>query len=151
MRRSKREDLISQWPQSVGDQIISQIELWALLVMSWQFRRDLCGRRVIAWIDNEAARACAIKANSALSTMKVMPRIVADIEVQFPNMSWYERVCSFSNPSNLPSRGKLHEAAVENGISNAGSLEADRQLVDEVIRLSHNPYQPAVLNVGQTT
>lgn len=130
------KDLISHWLQSVVDQIISQIELWALLVMSWQFRHDLCGRRVIAWIDNEAARACAIKANSASSTMKVMSRILADIEVQFPNMSWYERVCSFANPSDLPSRGKFHEAAVEYGISNGGSLEADRQLVDEVIRLS---------------
>lgn len=144
-------ELVSHWSQLVGEQIICQIELWALLTMVWHFRREFSGRRLICWIDNEAARACAIKANSAAPTMKVMSRILADIEMHYPNMSWYERVCSFSNPADLPSRGKLYQAAVEYGLSNGGVLEADEQLVGEIIRLADNPYQSALFNLGKTT
>lgn len=42
---------------AAGGQTISQIELWALVILRCSF-----SRHTIAWIDNEAVRACAIKA-----------------------------------------------------------------------------------------
>ena len=54
--------LVEHWTKHAGDQIISQIELWALLAARWHYRLRFVGRRIISWIDNEAARICAIKA-----------------------------------------------------------------------------------------
>ena len=53
--------LIELWTKVAGEQIISQVELWALVAVRWCLRKQLHGRRVIEWIDNEAARVCAIK------------------------------------------------------------------------------------------
>ena len=89
------ETLVSHWLQEAGDQIISQIELGAFVIFRWNFRRLLCDRRVIVWIVNEADRACAIKADSPSPTMRALARILGDIDVSFPTMSWSETVCSF--------------------------------------------------------
>ena len=58
------EALVKLWTKVAGEQIISQVELWALVSVRWCLRKQLHGRHVIKWIDNEAARVCAIKANS---------------------------------------------------------------------------------------
>ena len=69
------ESLVSHWLEEAGDQIISRTELWASVILKWSFRERLCNCRVIAWIDNEAARACAIKANSPSPTMRALARM----------------------------------------------------------------------------
>ena len=91
--------LVEIWNKTAGDQIISQVEVWALVSVRFCLRQKLRGRRVIEWIDNEAARMSAIKANSSSPSMKVLARIMAELELQWPTFSWTERVCSFSNPS----------------------------------------------------
>jgi hypothetical protein len=40
--------LIAKWGQQVGDQLICQIELYALVVIRWM----LTNRRSIWWVDN---------------------------------------------------------------------------------------------------
>ena len=142
------DSLISHWLQEAGDQIISQIELWASVILRWHFRERLCNRRIIAWIDNEAARACAIKANSPSPTMKAMARILGDIDVTFPTMSWFERVCSFSNPADLPSSGKVMDAVSSYGLTDCGTLIGDQELLDRVLQLTHDPYHVASTTSG---
>ena len=142
------DSLISHWLQEAGDQIISQIELWASVILRWHFRERLCNRRIIAWIDNEAARACAVKANSPSPTMKAMARILGDIDVTFPTMSWFERVCSFLNPSDLPSRGKVMDAVSSYGLTDCGTLIGDQELLDRVLQLTHDPYHVASTTSG---
>ena len=86
------EELVQHWKDTSGEQIISQIELWALVAVRWFFREKLVNRRVIAWIDNEAARASAIKATSPSETMRALTRLLADLETVWPLYSWTERV-----------------------------------------------------------
>ena len=92
------EALVKHWLEFAGEQIISQIELWALVAVRWFFRWKLENRRLISWVDNEAARISAIKASSPSRTMRALTRLLADMEVLWPVYSWVERVCSFSNP-----------------------------------------------------
>ena len=142
------ESLVSHWLEEAGDQIISQIELWAFVILKWSFRERLCNRRVIAWIDNEAARACAIKAKSPSPTMRALARILGDIDASFPTMSWFERVCSFSSPADLPSRGKIQDVVSSYGLIDSGMLSGDQELLDRVLQLTHGPYQVASTTSG---
>ena len=86
--------LVSHWLDKAGEQIISQTELWALVLVKWTFKDHCTGRRIVAWIDNEAARACTIKASSPSPTMRALARVIGDLEVSFPSMTWYERLGS---------------------------------------------------------
>ena len=116
--------LTDHWRQHAGEQIISQIEFWALVTVRWVFRAKLENRRVISWIDNEAARACAIKASSPSRTMRSLTRLLADMEVLWPVYSWIERVPSFSNPGDLPSRDRLAEAITRYNVQDGGTIDA---------------------------
>ena len=87
--------------------------------------------------------ACAIKAKGPFPTMRALARMLADIDAAFPTISWFERGCSFSNPSDLPFRGKIKEAALEFGLADGGELDSDRELVDRVLQFTNDPYQVA--------
>lgn len=143
--------LVELWIKTAGDQIISQVELWALVSVRFCLRHKLQGRRIIEWIDNEAARMSAIKANSSSPSMKVLARIVAELELQWPTFSWTERGCSFSNPSDLPSRGRLEEALMKYNLNNGGTLDASHELTDLVLDLQKALYKAALSNLGTPT
>lgn len=66
----------------------------------------------IAWIDNEAARISSSKGNSDSPTLAAMARMIQAAEQSMPSLMWLEMVSSFSNPSDDPSRGRVHEAAL---------------------------------------
>jgi len=61
--------------------------MWARVSVRWCLRKLLHGRRVIMWIDNEAVRVRAIKSNSPSVPMKVLARILADLEINWPSFS----------------------------------------------------------------
>ena len=145
------KDLVDHWTRFAGDQIISQVELWALLSVRWCLRKQLHNRRVIEWIDNEAARMTTIKANSPSTTMRSLGCIMADIEIRWPTASWTERVCSFSNPADLPSRGKLAEALLRYNLVDGKLLDASHDLTETVIQLLHSPYKAAPPELGAPT
>ena len=79
-------ELVAHWVRLAGEQIISQVELWALVCLKWSQRERLLNRRVIEWIDNEAARVSVIKANSSSSTMRSLSRVMADIDLKWPHI-----------------------------------------------------------------
>ena len=142
------EVLIKLWIRVAGEQIISQVELWALVSVRWCLRKQLHGRCVIEWIDNEAARVCTIKANSPSISMKVLARLLADLELHWPTFSWIERVCSFSNPSDWPSRGTLEEALHKYNLTDGGILDASIDMADLVLDLHQSPYNTALQKLG---
>eukprot|EP00435_Cladocopium_sp_Y103_P033666 s1851_g8.t1 len=144
------KSLVDHWLENAGDQISSQIELWALVAVKWFFRERFKERRVISWIDNEAARICAIKANSPSGTMRSLSRLLADIEALWPGFHWIERVCSYSNPGDLPSRGKLAEAVRRYGIQSIGTLDVSDDLEEITLKLFTTPFDAALLKLGQT-
>ena len=145
------ESLVKLWTKVAGEQIISQVEMWALVSVRWCLRKLLHGRRVIEWIDNEAARVSAIKSNSPSVSMKVLARNLADLEIKWPSFSWTERVCSFSNPADLPSRGKLEVALRQYNLDDGGVLDASGHLVQLVLDLHRSPYQVALQHLGTQT
>ena len=145
------DKLVAHWLEHAGEQTICQIELWALLAIKWHFRLKFTERRIISWIDNESARICAIKANSPSKTMKSLARALADVETLWPHFQWIERVCSFSNPGDLRSRGKLKDAAERFAVQNIATLDVGPELEGLVIQLHDNPFDAALLNWGHKT
>ena len=143
--------LVEHWTRHAGEQIISQVEMWALLAARWHYRFRFAGRRIFAWIDNEAARICAIKASSSSQTMRAMARLLSDLEILFPVFTWVERVCSFSNPSDLPSRGKFQEAMSRFNLSDDGPIDATGDLCEMVLQLHRQPFASALLSLGSKT
>ena len=89
-----------------------------------------------------------IKANSSSSTMRSLSRVMADIDLKWPTFSWTERVCSYSNPADLPSRDRLQEALEKYHLENGGTLEPPNELVNFVMQLHQRPYNAAPTDGG---
>ena len=103
--------LTQLWSREVGQQLICQIEVYAYLAARCQYRETFRNRGLIAWLDNESARFAASKGTAQSPSLVAMTRLVQQLEVQFPTVLWVERVCSYSNPSDKPSRGQCTAAA----------------------------------------
>ena len=98
--------LIDTWRQEVGEQLICQIELFAFLAVRFCFADKMHNRAVIAWVDNEAARFAASKCTASSPSLAAMPRVLQALEGIKPSLIWIERIASFSNPADDPSRGR---------------------------------------------
>jgi hypothetical protein len=105
------DSLTKLWLQEVGQQLICQIELYAYMVARFEYKSLFLNRGVIAWLDNESARYAASKGSAQAPTLTAMARMIQQLEVQYPTVLWVERVCSYSNPSDKPSRGQCDAAA----------------------------------------
>ena len=138
------EDLVAVWLQDVGDQLISQIEFFVYLALRYSLAEQLCNRLGIAWIDNEAARFVAIKGSSQSFSMVALCRVLQQIELERPSSIWLERVASFSNPSDMPSRDQVELAAKLFNARATEELRVPDQLVSAITSLHGNPY--ATLN-----
>ena len=61
---------------------------------------------MIWWVDNEAARYALIKGRSLSRTMNVLVREFYDADSSHSSYGWIERVPSYSNGADDPSRGR---------------------------------------------
>ncbi|CAE7203401.1 unnamed protein product [Symbiodinium sp. CCMP2592] len=104
------EPLILRWEAEVGTQLICQIELYAVVCLRWALASTFDHRRLIWWIDNESARYGLIKGISDSPSMSSLIQSFAIADSKAPSYSWYERVPSFSNIADGPSRGDSSEA-----------------------------------------
>ena len=59
--------------------------------------------------------------------MRALTRALADMDVIWPAFSWVERVCSYSNPGDLPSWGRLDEAMRRFRLKDGGVVTAPTQ------------------------
>ena len=132
------EVLLTHWKQQVGEQFICQIELYALVAVRWQFRELLANRRVIWFVDNEAARFSAIKGISATLTMRILAREFFSLEASTPTFPWIERVPRASNPADGPSRQSPGEVMALLGIENCTSFEHPGELVNLLLKSSRS-------------
>ena len=138
------ESLQKLWLAEAGKQIISQVEAWALLVVRFCFRHSLKSRQTVAWIDNEAARLSFVKGTSDSPTLRALARIFHLLETTYPAMIWLERVSSFSNPGDAPSRNRTHQAANDFQATTC-SCNDQSWLVEAVLKLGASQF--AVLEV----
>ncbi len=106
-------ELTRAWMNSVGDQIITQVELFAVLIARVQLEKATRGRKVVYFIDNDAARDSLIKGYSdSKASMNVIYQFFA-LERTSPSSLWFARVPSHSNVSDAPSRGLVRETSAE--------------------------------------
>ncbi len=105
--------MVKAWQATAGEQIMCQIEMYAALLVRFRYRDLLLNRPCIFFIDNEAARIALLKGVSPSISLFRMTHAVSVLDAAKPCGIWYERVPSFSNISDLPSRGKawLEESA----------------------------------------
>ena len=92
-------------------QAINQIELFPVVLLREHFGCRLDGKKVLYFIDNDAARGSLIRGDSDAPLTTRIIRLFYEQEMRWPTFPWFCRVPSFSNPADLPSRGGLEEAA----------------------------------------
>ncbi|CAE7311739.1 unnamed protein product, partial [Symbiodinium sp. CCMP2592] len=138
--------LLERWKLDVGSQLICEIELYALVTLRRMLQNSLCNRRVIFWLDNEAARTSAIKGLSQSESMYRLAHYLAVIEAEAPCIAWYERVPSFSNIADPPSRGEGHSilslvgakvAKVQKGSITFGVYHEPEEFVARALSVQH--------------
>ena len=131
--------LIEKWQSSGAKQIISQAELATVVLTRDETKRLLENRRVIFFVDNEAARFALIKGVSGKSSMQVLTSLFHELDLSSPCFHWIERVPSQSNPADLPTRGKTQELLKMTGATYAGQLEFSKELWTKVMETTEGP------------
>lgn len=125
--------LLDAWKTLVGDQLICQIEMFAVLCIRWKMRHLLKGRRLLLFIDNEPCRYALIKGRSVSDPLFRMSHACACMEAAMPCFIWYERVPSYSNPADLPSRQKADEACHLWNLQFAGDIVLPPELMTAIV------------------
>lgn len=115
--------VIDYWISIVGDQVITQVELYAVLNARLYLAGRCFGRKVIYWIDNDGARDSLIRGFSpSLASLSIIYQFYR-VEREFPSFMWFARVPSHSNVADGPSRGKVQETAASfNGVVVAADM-----------------------------
>ena len=80
--------LLDAWKDLVGQQLISQIEFYAVVCLRWRTRHLIHLRRVLLFLDNEACRFALIKGRSASDPMFRMAHSCACMEASMPAFTW---------------------------------------------------------------
>ena len=96
--------LVDEWKSGGIQQVITQAEVYPVLLAKFAFGQDWVGRRVISFIDNDAARYSLINANSSSETVGDLLMINCVLDSTHDLSCWYERVASDSNIADAPSR-----------------------------------------------
>ena len=125
--------LLDAWHGLVGEQLICQIEMYAVLCVRWQARHLLHGRRAILFIDNEPCRYCLIKGRSPSDPLFRMAHACSCLEGAMPCYLWYERIASYCNPADLPSRRKTDEACQRWHLNFGGDIALPAELFTSIL------------------
>ena len=56
-----QDNLLDLWKDLVGDQLICQIELLAMVLVRWEWKLELSNRRILLFVDNNSARGGVVK------------------------------------------------------------------------------------------
>ena len=78
------DELIKGWNRLAGEQVISQIEAYAALLVRWFFRKQWTGRKGIFFQGNDTARYSLIKAASSLASMMLIVQAFHSVDAFFP-------------------------------------------------------------------
>ena len=80
--------MVDKWQSKGSKQIISQAELATVVLIREETKALLKDRRVIFFIDNEAARFALIKGVSGKSSMQILTTAFHDIDIASPCFHW---------------------------------------------------------------
>ena len=139
-------DLIHHWQSTGQQQVISQAELAVVVAMRHMLKQRLAGRRVIYFIDNEAAKFSLLKGTSGKVSMQQLTATFHAVDLAFPPIAWVERIPSESNPSDAPSRGRSIECVK----ALSGVYSGKIGMPEEVLRAIKSSMGPATSNARLT-
>ena len=105
------EKLVSCWQKLAGQQVITQAEAFAVLLARKSYELLIRQRRVIFFVDNEAARYAMIHGSSPSVSLLKLTQAFHSCSIADSSIAWLERVPSPSNIADLPSRGRIQDAA----------------------------------------
>ena len=129
-----QHELLEHWRSTGISQLISQIELFVVLLVKFEYGQRLSNKSAIYFIDNEAARYSLIKGASPSDTMYSICKCIAHLDAKHPTADWYERVPSASNISDLPSRCKQTDCRkITNGLL-AGDIALPFELLQMILK-----------------
>lgn len=103
--------ILRHWRQTVGEQLICQVELLAFALVRDFYGDARHNRACIAFLNSEAARCSLINGSSPSNSVFATIDFLALRGAQQPSGLWYERVCTHTNIADLPSKGQLKQAA----------------------------------------
>ncbi|CAE7725562.1 unnamed protein product [Symbiodinium sp. CCMP2592] len=124
------ESLVVRWREEVGEQIICEVELYALLMIRACLQNFLSGKRIIFFIDNDAARSVVLRGQSRSDAMHRLAMALSMVEAVAPCISWIERVPSSSNIADWPSRGEGWKAQKVVRAAEVEPYFVDQSLID---------------------
>ena len=123
------ESLIKHWQITGQTQVISQAELAVIVAMRGMLKARFAGRRLICFVDNEAARFSLIKGTSGKASMQRLTAAFHEVDLEVPCVTWVERVPSASNPSDDPSRGRTAQCIQALGGVYAGQIKFSEEVL----------------------
>ena len=143
--------LVELWMKDVGDQIICQIEMFAYVTVRYKLHTQLLNKVGISWIDNDAARFAILKGTSDSFSLRAMCRVNQQIELESPSSIWYERVSSYSNPSDGPSRKLVAQTPALLGAIPDDAWVTPQHVIQAIMDLHSKPLSLlyALTNGGQ--
>jgi hypothetical protein len=127
------QKILDLWRSTVGLQLITQIDLWPVLACMFVASSTCSNRRVVFYIDNDAARESLIKAFSpSLASMSIITAFYVEVE-NLHIIPWFARVPSTSNPADLPSRNQSEEACLRFRAQFGGKLAVPKAIFNKLI------------------
>ena len=94
----------SKWMASGKTQVICQAEIFPVLVAKLSWRKEISGRAVLWFVDNNSAQSSFIRSFSPVLDNYELLVINSKLDVVNQSLNWYCRVPSSSNPADAPSR-----------------------------------------------
>ena len=96
--------IVDEWKAGGIQQVITQAEVYPVLLAKELFGATWKGRRVLSFIDNDAARHALVKGKSANAASDRILHQFWEFAAEHEMMIWIERVPTKSNPADGPSR-----------------------------------------------
>jgi hypothetical protein len=94
-------------------QLICELEALAVLVALKLWSREIQGKHLVAFVDNEGSKYAILRGYSKNPCLSKIVTSIAEAEVSSTAFCWYSRVPSECNTADGPSRGRPCSAAPE--------------------------------------
>lgn len=98
------DDFVKLWKRNGKKQVISQAELFPVLVAKATWGQMLDDRSVLWFVDNESIRIALVRNFSPVLDNFCLLQFNSKVDLKIGSRNWYSRVPSHSNPSDAASR-----------------------------------------------
>ena len=102
-------DFVQLWTRSGKKQVIAQAEIFPVVIAKATWSKNLEGRSILWFIDNESARMSLVRNFPPILDSFFLLQLNARMDVCIQSRNWYSRVPSKSNPADSASRLQFSE------------------------------------------